>query len=111
VPDHPPFAKYAFWPSQLRGGEGPELALLRHGKVREEVHNEPGSGHWRPSAIGCGGAAPPPGPAHRYIFSVHALKVAHLDVDASASGTMVGFMVNSNSLGKASLTATYGKSP
>jgi Raf kinase inhibitor-like YbhB/YbcL family protein len=61
-------------------------------------------------APGYGGAAPPPGPAHRYIFSVHALKVPRLEVDAGASGAMVGFMINMNSLGKATLTATYGKS-
>jgi Raf kinase inhibitor-like YbhB/YbcL family protein len=59
-------------------------------------------------APGFGGAAPPPGPAHRYIFTVHALKVDKLDLDAQASGAMAGFMTNFNSLGKATLTATYG---
>lgn len=54
------------------------------------------------------GAAPPPGPVHHYIFTVHALNVESLPLDASASGAMVGFMVNMNSLGKASLTVLYG---
>lgn len=54
------------------------------------------------------GAAPPPGPAHRYIFTVHALKVDRLPLDAQASGARVGFMVHMNSLGQASLTVTYG---
>jgi Raf kinase inhibitor-like YbhB/YbcL family protein len=58
---------------------------------------------------GYGGAAPPPGPPHRYIFTVHALKVEKLDVDEQASGAMVGFLTNMNSLGKATLTTTYGK--
>jgi Raf kinase inhibitor-like YbhB/YbcL family protein len=58
---------------------------------------------------GYGGAAPPPGPPHRYIFTVHALKVEKLDVDEQASGAMVGFLTNMNSLGKAMLTTTYGK--
>jgi len=58
---------------------------------------------------GYGGAAPPPGRLHHYIFTVHALKVEHLDVDEKASGAMVGFMTNMNSLGKATLTVTYGK--
>lgn len=54
------------------------------------------------------GAAPPPGPAHRYIFTIHALSVDSLPLDANASGAMVGFMVNANGLAKASLTVTYG---
>lgn len=58
---------------------------------------------------GYGGAAPPPGRSHRYIFTVHALKVEQIDLDAQASGAMVGFMVFMNSLGKATLTVTYGK--
>ena len=60
-------------------------------------------------APGYGGAAPPPGPKHRYIFTIHALKVERLDVDENASAALVGFMTNANSLGKATLTATFGK--
>jgi Raf kinase inhibitor-like YbhB/YbcL family protein len=60
-------------------------------------------------APGYGGAAPPPGPAHHYIFTVHALGVERLDLDAQSSAAMVGYMVHMNSLGKASLTALYGK--
>lgn len=60
-------------------------------------------------APGYGGAAPPPGRPHRYVFAVHALKVEHLDLDVQASAAMVGFMVNANSLGKATLTVTYGR--
>ena len=58
---------------------------------------------------GYGGAAPPPGKVHHYVFTVHALKVAHLDLDAEASGAMVGFMTYMHGLGKATLTVTYGK--
>jgi hypothetical protein len=32
-----------------------------------------------------------------------------LDLDEQASAAMVGFMVHMNSLGKATLTVTYGK--
>lgn len=56
-----------------------------------------------------GGAAPPPGPAHRYIFTVHALNTETLSVPSDASGAMVGFFLHSHSLGSASLTALFGK--
>lgn len=60
-------------------------------------------------AAGYGGAAPPPGPDHRYIFTVHALKVEKLDLDPQVSGAMVGYMIHMNGIGKASLTGMYGK--
>ena len=56
-----------------------------------------------------GGAAPPPGPAHHYIFTVFALKVEKLELDPPSSAALVGFMTNFNSLGKATLTALYGQ--
>jgi Raf kinase inhibitor-like YbhB/YbcL family protein len=56
---------------------------------------------------GYGGAAPPPGAPHRYIFTVNALKVASLGVNADVSPAYVGFNVHFNSLGSATLTATY----
>ncbi|HEI8865904.1 kinase inhibitor [Serratia sp. AKBS12] len=56
---------------------------------------------------GYGGAAPPQGESHRYQFTVHALDVARIDVDANASGAMVGFNVHFHSLGSATLTVKY----
>ncbi|MCA0432102.1 MAG: YbhB/YbcL family Raf kinase inhibitor-like protein [Proteobacteria bacterium] len=55
------------------------------------------------------GACPPPGPAHRYIFTVKALKVEKLGLKANASGALVGFLSNASSLGEASITVTYGR--
>jgi Raf kinase inhibitor-like YbhB/YbcL family protein len=58
---------------------------------------------------GYGGPCPPKGDKpHRYVFTVYALNVDKIDADENASGAMVGFMLNANKLGKASLTATYG---
>ena len=55
-----------------------------------------------------GGPCPPPGDkAHRYIFTVYALKVAHLDVPIDASAAMVSFMIHGNLLGSASIQASY----
>ena len=56
---------------------------------------------------GYGGAAPPKGKTHRYIFTVHALDVEKLDVDEEASGAMVGFNIHFHSLDRASITALY----
>jgi Raf kinase inhibitor-like YbhB/YbcL family protein len=59
---------------------------------------------------GYGGPCPPQGDKpHRYIFTVFALKLDKLPVDAKASGAMVGFYLNQNALGKASFTATFGR--
>ena len=55
-----------------------------------------------------GGAAPPAGPAHRYIFTVYALKVEKLELDPQSSAALTGFMTNFNSIGKAQLIALYG---
>jgi Raf kinase inhibitor-like YbhB/YbcL family protein len=59
---------------------------------------------------GWGGPCPPQGDKpHRYIFTVHALKVDKLDVPQDATAALVGFMIHANELGKASLTAKYGR--
>jgi len=57
-----------------------------------------------------GGACPPQGDKpHRYIFTIYALKIEKIDVPADSSAALIGFMINANSLGKASFTATYGR--
>jgi len=59
---------------------------------------------------GFGGACPPKGDKpHRYIFTVHALKVDKLPLEAAAPAAMVGFFLNQNSLGKATLTVHYSR--
>ena len=59
---------------------------------------------------GWGGTCPPQGDKpHRYIFTVYALKVDKLEVPADATAALAGFMINANTLGKASFTARYGR--
>lgn len=53
------------------------------------------------------GACPPPGDMHRYVFTVHALKVDKLPVDKNASGALIGFMTGANRLASAKITAVY----
>ncbi|MFT3813897.1 MAG: YbhB/YbcL family Raf kinase inhibitor-like protein [Acidovorax sp.] len=57
-----------------------------------------------------GGMCPPPGDKpHRYVFTVHALSVERIEVPDDAPAALTGFMVNANTLAKASFTATYGR--
>lgn len=59
---------------------------------------------------GWGGPCPPVGDKpHRYVFTVYALKVDKLEVPLGATASLVGFLVNANAIGKASLTARYGR--
>jgi Raf kinase inhibitor-like YbhB/YbcL family protein len=61
-------------------------------------------------AQGWGGPCPPPGSGdHHYHFMLFALKVDHLDIPANATAAFVGFNVNANSLGKATLTGIYNR--
>ncbi len=57
-----------------------------------------------------GGACPPQGDKpHRYIFTVYALKIEKIDVPYDSSAALIGFMINANSLMKASFTAMYSR--
>jgi len=86
--------------SELRSGAGQAGRLpdcAKHGR------NDYGSSDF-------GGACPPPGDKpHRYVFTVHALKTAKLDVPVDATSAMIGFMLKANTLATATLTAIYGR--
>jgi Raf kinase inhibitor-like YbhB/YbcL family protein len=51
--------------------------------------------------VGYGGACPPPGKPHRYVFTVYALNKDKINPDFES--------IDSHSLGKASFTAKYGR--
>jgi Raf kinase inhibitor-like YbhB/YbcL family protein len=55
-----------------------------------------------------GGACPPPGKRHRYLFTVHALKIDKIEVPEDASPALIGFNLFNNCIEKAVLTAMYG---
>jgi len=68
-----------------------------------QVRTDFGSAAW-------GGMCPPQGDKpHRYNFTVYALKVDKLDIPADATAALAGFMINANSVGKASFTGKYGR--
>ncbi|MFN7176673.1 MAG: YbhB/YbcL family Raf kinase inhibitor-like protein [Thermaurantiacus sp.] len=55
------------------------------------------------------GACPPEGSTHRYVFTVYAMPMEHLPINASASAAMVGYFANTAALAKASVVAVYGR--
>lgn len=75
-------------------------AAMPHGA--REIGNDYG-------VTGFGGACPPPGEVHRYIFMVHALGVKALDLPEGASNALAGFMIRANTLATAKITAVYNR--
>ncbi len=65
-----------------------------------ELKNDYGS-------VGFGGACPPRGEVHRYVFTVHALSLDKLEIPSDSSNALAGFMINSNTIESASITAVY----
>lgn len=58
---------------------------------------------------GWGGPCPPAGDKpHRYNFTLYALKTGRLDV-SGASASLAGYMVNGDTLAKATLTGKFGR--
>ncbi|MFF4985934.1 YbhB/YbcL family Raf kinase inhibitor-like protein [Streptosporangium saharense] len=55
-----------------------------------------------------GGAAPPPGPPHRYVFAVHALGVASAELTPDQTAAIFSGTVNHHALARAVLTVEYG---
>ena len=59
---------------------------------------------------GWGGPCPPKGkPPHRYNFTLYALGIEKLDVPPDATASHAGFLINLRSIGKATLSGTYGR--
>lgn len=59
---------------------------------------------------GWGGPCPPPGDKpHRYVFTVHALDIDQIPLDADAMPAMVGFTLHFHRLASASFTGYFGR--
>ncbi|MEU1488323.1 YbhB/YbcL family Raf kinase inhibitor-like protein [Streptomyces sp. NPDC005752] len=54
-----------------------------------------------------GGAAPPSGENHRYVFTVYAVDTEKLGPDSDASPAVVGFNLRFHTLGRAQLIGEY----
>jgi hypothetical protein len=58
---------------------------------------------------GWGGPCPPVGDKpHRYVFTLYALKTDRIDA-GGGTASLAGYMVNGNSIGKATLTGKFGR--
>jgi hypothetical protein len=55
-----------------------------------------------------GGAAPPPGDPHRYVFTVYALNTDHLGVDSDVSPAVASFNLTFATIAKAVIVPIYG---
>lgn len=87
--------------TSLPSGAGTNASALPAGSVQGMT--DFGAKQW-------GGPCPPVGDkAHRYIFTVFALKVEKLDVPANATSALIGYNLNGNALAKDSFTALYGR--
>jgi Raf kinase inhibitor-like YbhB/YbcL family protein len=82
-----------------RGAGGPKGAGLPAGAV--QLRNDGGG-------TGYMGAAPPKGDRpHRYIFAVHALDTAKLDIGPDTTPAVLGFNITFHVIARATLTALY----
>jgi hypothetical protein len=58
---------------------------------------------------GYGGPCPPVGTAHRYLFTITALRVPKIPVDQEATPALVGIFIQANKIASASIMAIYGR--
>ena len=56
---------------------------------------------------GYGGPNPPEGPAHRYVFTVHALPTATLEAPQGAANVQARFAIHTSALDSASVMGTF----
>ncbi len=61
------------------------------------------------AASGYGGPCPPPGPEHRYVFTVYALDTDDLQLPEAATGALARFVLGQHTLAFGRLVGTYGR--
>lgn len=90
--------------TELATGVGAVIGSSKHDLAPEgslQIKNDYGN-------LGFGGACPPIGHGvHHYRFTVHALSVEKLELPEDASGALVGYMINSNTLASSTIESLY----
>lgn len=76
------------------------VATFVHGEVLG--HNDFGKNAY-------GGPCPPPGPAHHYNLTLHALDTEKLPLDGTTTGAKLEFSITSHTLATAQIVGMYGK--
>ncbi|MBC5800899.1 MAG: YbhB/YbcL family Raf kinase inhibitor-like protein [Candidatus Eremiobacteraeota bacterium] len=109
-PDAPTSGGFYHWVMFNIPGDARELkddggrknvAAFMHGEVLG--HNDFGKNEY-------GGPCPPPGPAHHYNLTLHAVDTEKLPLDGSTTGAKLEFTVASHTLATAHIVGTYGRS-
>lgn len=86
--------------SELPAGAGNQAARLPKGAL--PINNDASEPVY-------GGVCPPVGQTHRYIVTVHALKVEKLALPSNATPALLGYMSWLNSLGSAQTSVLAGR--
>lgn len=83
------------------GAGGMKSDILPQGSL--QIKNDYGSHSF-------GGACPPLGHGdHHYSFTIHALSVEKLDLPEDASGALVGYMINANTIESNTIESLYNR--
>lgn len=88
--------------TELKEGQASEGGKMPAGTI--QARDDAGLSHYV-------GPCPPKGDApHHYVITVYAVKVPKLEgIDSTSSGALVGFSLHYATVGKASMTYTYGR--
>ena len=108
-PDAPTSGGFYHWVMFNFPGEARELEEgAGTKKIEAFVHGEV-LGHVDYGVAQYGGPCPPPGPAHRYNFTLYALNVDRLPLGGSTTGALLEFQVAAHTLAKAKLTGLFAR--
>ncbi|MEM1218689.1 MAG: YbhB/YbcL family Raf kinase inhibitor-like protein, partial [Bacteroidota bacterium] len=86
----------------LKAGAGnPKMAMMPEGAIQTRTDY---------GVAGYGGPCPPEGHgAHQYVITVYALPMAKLGLDENATPAVVGYYLNQNAIGRASVVFYHSR--
>lgn len=99
-PDAPTGVGFFHWVAINLPATTTQVGALPEGAL--ELHTDYG-------AAGYGGPCPPPGPEHRYVFSVYALDVPQLELPTGATGALTRFMLREHAIASGRIVGTFAR--